>query len=121
MILAGTDLLLRTLSNPQIRIYLEQLRQRIGAKQLRMVPIETADAMAAYILVPRFGALTRTGAARFWSVSNGNWRSGLELADACARLMANEGITRLDAAVVETAAAWMAGQDHGLGSGQEAA
>lgn len=110
LILSGTDLLSKTMAHPQIRIYLEQLRQRIGAKKIFMQPLADPDELAAYVLVPRFASLTKSGATRFHALSGGNWRNAHELADACERLMANENITKLDARVVETAAAWMAGQ-----------
>ncbi len=110
VILAGTDLLSRTMTHPQIRVYLDQLRQRIGAKKIQMLPIANADELAAYILVPRFPEITKKGATRFHQRCGGNWRSAGELADACERLMKNEGIARLDERVVETASAWMAGQ-----------
>ena len=109
LILSGTDLLSRTLTHPQIRVFLEQLRQRIGAKKIQMQPIAQADELAAYVLAPRFATLTRAGAKRFHALSGGNWRSASELADACERLMENEVIAKLDERVVETAAAWMAG------------
>jgi type II secretory pathway predicted ATPase ExeA len=109
VILSGTDLLSRTLTHPQIRVYLDQLRQRIGAKKIQMQPIAEPDELAAYILVPRFDELTKKGAARFHKISGGNWRAAGELADACARLMENENLPKLDERVVETAAAWMAG------------
>ena len=110
VIIAGTDQLARTFTHPQIRHYLDQFRQRIGAKKILMQPIADADELAAYILVPRFPTLTKAGARRFHRKSGGNWRSALELADACARLMENENLSKLDENVVETAAAWMAGQ-----------
>ena len=109
VILSGTDLLTRTLTHPQVRVYLEQLRQRIGAKQVVMQPVADADELAAYVLAPRFETLTRGGAKAFHAASGGNWRAALELADACERLMRNEGWTKLDETVVQTAAAWMAG------------
>lgn len=74
-----------------------------------MQPIAQADELAAYVLAPRFDALTLKGAKRFHALSGGNWRSASELADACERLMGNECIAKLDERVVETAAAWMAG------------
>lgn len=110
VILSGTDLLNRTLTHPQIRVFLDQLRQRVGAKKIVMQVIDDPDALAAYVLAPRFDALTKRGATRFHRLSHGNWRAALELADACARLMENEKITKLDEQVVETAAAWMAGR-----------
>ena len=89
--------------------FLDQFRQRIGAKKILMQPIADPDELAAYVLVPRFENLTKTAATQFHKKSGGNWRSALELADACGRLMDNEKLTKLDARVVTTAAAWMAG------------
>ncbi|MEM7295676.1 MAG: ATP-binding protein [Pseudomonadota bacterium] len=110
VIIAGTDLLSRNFRHPQVRVYLAQLRQRIGAKKIQMGPVSDPDELAAYVLAPRFASLTKTGAKRFYNVSEGNWRAALELADACQRLMENEGIDKLDERVITTAAAWMAGQ-----------
>lgn len=109
VILSGTDLLTRTLTHPQIRVYLDQLRQRIGAKKLVMKPVSSADELAAYVLAPRFPALTKSAAKQFHRVSGGNWRTATELAEACQRLIENEGLSKLDETVVQTAAAWMAG------------
>lgn len=110
VIFVGTGVLSRTLNLPQVKIYTAQIRQRIGAKHIIMKPVGNADELAAYVLAPRFEAVTRTGAIRFYECTGGNWRSAVELADACERLMTNEKVTKLDDQVVATAAAWMAGE-----------
>lgn len=111
LILCGTDILAKRLVEARVQVYLTQLRQRIGAKKVLMQPIRSDEEMAAYVVTPRFGVVTKGVAKRFRLLSKGHWRSALELADACNRLMKNEGIDALDERVVETAAAWMAGAD----------
>ena len=110
LVITGTDLLARKFIHPQIRVFLEQFRQRIGAKKVVMQPVQEAGEMAAYVLAPRFGSITQKSATAFHKKTGGNWRLAMALADACARLMENEGIDKLDERVIETAAAWMAGE-----------
>lgn len=110
LILAGTDILAKRLIEARVRVYLTQLRQRIGAKKVLMLPITDDAELAAYVIAPRFGQVTKATAKRFRILSRGEWRSALELADACQRLMANEGLSKIDERVVETAAVWMAGR-----------
>lgn len=109
VILAGTGILTRTLNLPQVKIYTDQIRGRIGAKHIVMKPVGNADELAAYVLAPRFKTLTKAGARKFHEETGGNWRTAIGLADACERLMANENIDKFDQNVVATAAAWMAG------------
>jgi DNA transposition AAA+ family ATPase len=110
LILVGTDILAKRLVEARVRVYLTQLRQRIGAKKVLMQPITDDGELAAYVIAPRFGPVTKTTAKRFRLLSKGHWRSALELADACERLMKNENIDKIDERVVETAAVWMAGR-----------
>lgn len=110
LVIAGTDLLAKKFTHPQIRVFLEQFRQRVGTKRQVMRPVTDPAELAAYVLAPRFGQITKTAAKAFHRATAGNWRFSVALSDACARLMENENIERLDERVVETAAAWMAGQ-----------
>jgi len=110
IVLAGTDILAKRLVEARVRVYLTQLRQRIGAKKVLMRAITDDAELSAYVIAPRFGQVTKATAKRFRILSRGEWRSALELADACARLMRNEDIDKIDERVVETAAAWMAGR-----------
>lgn len=110
LVIAGTDLLAKKFTHPQIRVFLEQFRQRVGTKKVVMQPVTEPAELAAYVLAPRFGQITKTSAKAFLRKTGGNWRFAVALSDACARLMENEEITQLDERVVETAAAWMAGQ-----------
>lgn len=110
LVLAGTDILAKRLVEARVRVYLTQLRQRIGAKKVLMQPITNDAELAAYVIAPRFGQVTKATAKRFRILSRGEWRSALELADACERLMTNESLDKIDERVVETAAAWMAGR-----------
>lgn len=109
LILVGTDILNRTITAAGVSTYLDQLRQRIGAKRIVTSPVKSDDELMAYCIMPRFGKVSRKTAAQFRKLTGGFWRSALELGDACERLMRAEGIERLDETVVETAAAWMAG------------
>ncbi|PID36850.1 MAG: hypothetical protein CR993_03085 [Rhodobacterales bacterium] len=109
LVIAGTDLLARKFTHPQIRVFLEQFRQRVGTKKVVMQPVTDPAELAAYVLAPRFGRITKTSAKAFLRKTGGNWRFAVALSDACARLMENEGINQLDDRVIETAAAWMAG------------
>lgn len=111
LILCGTDILAKRLIEARVRVYLTQLRQRIGAKKVLMQPITDDAELAAYVISPRFGQVSKATAKRFRIISQGHWRSALELADACERLMKNENIAKLDERVIETAAAWMAGHN----------
>lgn len=110
LVIAGTDLLAKNFTHPQIRVFLDQFRQRVGTKKVVMQPVTDPAELAAYVLAPRFGKITRTSAKAFLRKTGGNWRFAVALADACTRLMQNEGVTDLDERVIETAAAWMAGQ-----------
>ena len=110
LVIAGTDLLAKKFSHPQIRVFLAQFRQRVGTKKVVMQPVTEAAELAAYVLAPRFGQITRASAKAFKAKTGGNWRYAVALSDACARLMENENIDQLDERVVETAAAWMAGE-----------
>lgn len=109
LVLVGTDILSRTIAAAAVSTYLAQLRQRIGAKRVVTGPIKSAAEMVGYCLQPRFGPVSRSVAKRFLVLTGGFWRSALELGDACERLMKAEGIEKLDEKVVQTAAAWMAG------------
>lgn len=110
LVIAGTDLLAKKFTHPQIRVFLEQFRQRVGTKKMVMQPVSDPSELAAYVLAPRFGRVTRSAAQAFLRKTGGNWRFAVALSDACARLMENEQIATLDAQVIKTAAAWMAGQ-----------
>lgn len=109
LVIVGTDILSRTIAQATVSTYLAQLRQRIGAKRVVLGPMEIDAEVQAYCIQPRFGTVSRKTASQFRKLSNGYWRSALELGDACERLMKAEGIEKLDETVVQTAAAFMAG------------
>lgn len=109
LVIVGTDILSQRLAQASTSTYLAQLRQRIGAKRVVMGPFATDDELAAYCIAPRFGKVSRKTAAQFRKLTGGFWRAALELGDACQRLMQAEALDTLDEAVVQTAAAWMAG------------
>lgn len=109
LVIVGTDILSRTIAQATVSTYLAQLRQRIGAKRVVLGPMVSDDEIVAYCLMPRFGKVSRGVAKRFRALTGGYWRSALELGDACERLMAAEQIEKFDEAVLQTAAAFMAG------------
>ena len=110
LVIAGTDLLAKKFTHPQIREFLAQFRQRVGAKKVVMEPVQDHLEIAAYVLAPRFDGISKNVAKLFLSKTGGNWRCAVSLADACAHLMQCEGIERLDERVMGTAATWMAGE-----------
>ncbi|GLO70616.1 hypothetical protein MACH17_21330 [Phaeobacter inhibens] len=81
----------------------------IEPKRVVIDRIRTEAEMLNYVLSPRFGSVTKKTAHRFRVDCGGNWRTALELADTCARMMQANEIENLDHTVVETAAALMAG------------
>lgn len=109
VVLCGTDLLSRRFNDGRVEIYLRQLASRIGAKRVVIDKIRTEAEMLNYVLAPRFGSITKKTAHRFRVDCGGNWRTALELADTCERMMQANEIEKLDHTVVETAAALMAG------------
>lgn len=111
LVIAGTDLLAKKFTHPQIREFLEQFRQRVGAKKVVMHPVQEPAEIAAYVLAPRFENITKDMAKVFLNKTGGNWRFAVSLADACAHLMQSEGIEHLDERVIATAASWMAGEN----------
>lgn len=111
LVIAGTDLLAKKFTHPQIREILEQFRQRVGAKKVVMHPVQEPAEIAAYVLAPRFENITKDMAKVFLNKTGGNWRFVVSLADACAHLMQSEGIEHLDERVIATAASWMAGEN----------
>lgn len=110
VILVGTDMLARTMDAARTRTYLAQLRQRIGAKRIVLSNMDNPHDFAAHVIAPRFGQIGKRTGVKFHRAAGGNWRAGLELGDACARAMAVDGLEKLTETVVDTAAAWMAGQ-----------
>ncbi|HIE0070017.1 TPA: AAA family ATPase [Pseudomonas aeruginosa] len=108
LLLMGTDIMNRQFRTPQTGIYLAQLASRIGAKTLHLTRMRRIDEGLAYVLQPLFGQVERATAKRFMQVSQGYWRDCIELAQACQRLMAPQGLTRLNTDIVDTAALWMA-------------
>ncbi|MFJ3368169.1 AAA family ATPase [Pseudomonas sp. NPDC086251] len=108
LLLMGTDLMNRQFRTPQTGVYLAQLASRIGAKTLHLTRMRRIDEGQAYVLQPLFGKVDRATAKRFMQVSQGYWRDSVELARACQRLMAPNGLSQLTTEIVDTAALWMA-------------
>jgi DNA transposition AAA+ family ATPase len=103
ILLVGTDLLSRTFRDGRNRIYLAQLASRIGGKQHEMGQMDARQA-AAYVLTPRFGAVTQRVAEAFAKAAGGYWRDLDELASACTRILQVEQQQELTIAVVHAAA-----------------
>lgn len=110
LILIGTDLLMRTMNDARNIIYLAQLNQRIGGKRVVFSPLSDPREVSAYLITPRFGAVSEKTAKAFMKASGGNWRIALELGDTCERLMAVQKEDVLTHLIVGSAAALMAGQ-----------
>jgi DNA transposition AAA+ family ATPase len=108
LILVGTDLLDQTFRSARTEIYLAQMAQRIGTKRVMVKPLQSAQEIAAYVITPRFGAVSAKTATAFLKVSKGNWRNAIALADACERVMRDSEISKIDEQLVQTAGAWMA-------------
>lgn len=108
LLLMGTDLMNRQFRTPQTGVYLAQLASRIGAKTLHLTRMRRIDEGQVYVLQPLFGQVELAVAKRFMQVSQGYWRDSLELARACQRPMAPNGLTQLTIEVIDTAAQWMA-------------
>lgn len=59
LILVGTDILAKRLVEARVRVYLAQLRQRIGAKKVLMQYFKDNLEITSYIIAPRFGQVTK--------------------------------------------------------------
>lgn len=112
IVLIGTSLLEETFRDKRGAVYLQQLRRRIGARQVTLHPMDIEDPtdVAAYVIQPRFGKVGKAVARLFAAKSRGLWGDATELADGCARIMQAQGITELCAEVVTSAAADMGAQ-----------
>lgn len=108
MILVGTDLMDRPFQDGRTATYLAQLASRIGAKRVRFAPLTTLEEVAGYMIQPHFGKVDKATAKAFHAQAKGYWRDAAELASACRRAMATQGIEQLTPVVVEAAANWMA-------------
>lgn len=109
VVLCGTDLLSRRFSDGRVEIYLRQLASRIGSKRVVVDKIRTEAEILNYVLAPRFGSVTKKTAQRFRVDCGGNWRTALELADTCERIMKASQAEKLDHDLVSAAAQLMAG------------
>jgi len=109
VILCGTDILARRFNDGRVEMYLRQLASRIGAKRVVIDKIRTEKEILNYLLAPRFGSITKKTAHRFRVDCDGNWRTALELADTCDRMMQANETAQLDHEIVSAAAQLMAG------------
>lgn len=113
VLLVGTELYERKFLDARTRPLLLQLGSRIGAKRVRMMPLDKADTFI-YVLRPEFGDLGGELIARFWQgCRKGNWREAMELAGACRRIMAANEVGVLTPPVLEAALAWTANKPQG--------
>jgi type II secretory pathway predicted ATPase ExeA len=108
VVVLGTPLLDETFKDGRTAVYLDQLRRRIGGKRVVLSHIKTAEEIANYIIEPRFGKVTKTVAKSFLAGSRGDWGTGLELADTCARVMEQTKGTKLDETIVASAREYLA-------------
>lgn len=107
LLLMGTDIMNRQFRTSQTGVYLVHLASRIGAKNLPLTRMRRIDEGQIYVLQPLFGLVERAIAKRFMQVSQGYWCDSIELARACQRLMAPNGLTQLTFEIIETAPVWM--------------
>lgn len=108
VLLVGTELYERKFLDARTRPLLLQLGSRIGAKRVRMTPLDKADTLL-YVLRPRFGEVGAELVTKFWQgCRKGNWREAIELAEACRRVMKANEIGALTPAVLEAALGWAA-------------
>lgn len=109
IILIGTELYERQFASAHTRPLLLQLGRRIGAKRVKTGLLDRAETYT-HILRPRLGDVAdKDVITAFWQGSRkGNWGEGVELADACARVMSANDIGALTPAVLESALAWTA-------------
>lgn len=108
LILIGTDLMDRPFKDGRTATYLAQLASRIGAKRVRFERLSSDEEVLGYMIQPHFGKVDKATFTAFNAQAKGYWRDAAELANACRRLMDAQGIERLNPAVVEAAATWMA-------------
>lgn len=87
VVVLGTPLLDETFKDGRASVYLDQLRRRIGGKRVVLSRMETPEEIATNIIKPRFGDVTKAVAKAFLVGSRGDWGTGLELADTCARIL----------------------------------
>lgn len=109
VLLVGTDLLDRPFSHPQTKILLAQFTSRIGSKRLVFKPL-AHDAIARYVLAPRWGELPKAVVRVFHDECKGYWRDALALAEACGRVIDMKQADGLSTEVVQAAAAYLAGR-----------
>lgn len=113
VLLVGTELYERKFLDARTRPLLLQLGGRIGAKRVRMTPLDKADTVV-YVLKPRFGDVSGEVATKFWQgCRKGNWREAIELAEACRRVMRVNEVGALTPAVLEAALGWAANRRNG--------
>lgn len=109
VLLIGTELYERQFVSARTRPLLLQLGRRIGAKRAKTGHLDRA-ATYAHVIKPRFGDVAdKEVVTHFWQAARkGNWGEAVELAEACARVMAASGVSALTMQVLESALQWTA-------------
>lgn len=105
LILSGTPLFEQLFNVGRSHVYLQQLKSRIGTKQIHLQPLTVKD-VAAYVMQPRMqDKVSQPLAKEFYrNTGKGNWRFATELMDACQRVMATNQKTTLTKEVIQAAA-----------------
>lgn len=108
VVLLGTPILDDEINDGRRKTYFDQLRRRVGAKRVQLSLIKSHEEITQHIIQPRFGPVTKTLARHFLKGSRGDWGTGLELANACLRIMDNEKKEKLDEDIVIAASQYLA-------------
>lgn len=108
IILIGTKLLEVTLTDIRNQVRLAQLNSRIGHRIIRFGALDELVEFTAACINPRFGAVSESAAKEFHARTHGYWRDAIDLGDACAILMEQQGVARLTKEIVQKAAQFQA-------------
>lgn len=105
VLLIGTELYSRQFVDARTAPLLQQLNDRIGGKRVVMAPMDRAETLV-HVLRPRFGEVDLKVATAFWQASRkGFWGPAIELAETCRRVLDANGLSTLDAQVLNSALA----------------
>lgn len=109
VILIGTELYESRFVDARTRPLLLQLGRRIGAKRVRMGPLDRAETYE-HVIRPRFGDVADKAVVQaFWEgCRKGYWGEAVELAEACARAARAAQVAGLAMPVVQGALKYMA-------------
>jgi DNA transposition AAA+ family ATPase len=107
LILSGTPLFEQLFNVGRSHVYLQQLKGRIGTKEIHLEPLRAKD-VAAYVMQPRMEPqkVTQPLAKEFYRYTDkGNFRIATDLMGACERVMTTNQKAELTKEVIQAAAA----------------